>query len=234
MHDIATALAEVRTRIARAAGRAGRSPDDIRLVVVTKTRSAEEIAQAAAAGATDLGENYVQELVAKREALVRLGFPDLRWHMIGHLQRNKVRFLAPFCALIHAVDSSRLGAEISARAQAQGRRQAVLVEVNIAAEATKFGLAPEEVAAVAEGLAALPGVELQGLMAMVPYGAPEAEARERLAAVRELAEQLAPSLPPGAMSQLSMGMSQDFEVAVEEGATLVRVGTAIFGRRDQG
>lgn len=234
MEDIAAALAEVRTRIARAAGRAGRSPDDIRLVVVTKTRSAEEVAGVAAAGATDLGENYVQELVAKREALARLGFPDLRWHMIGHLQRNKVRLLAPFCALIHAVDSPRLGAEISARAQAQGRRQAVLVEVNIAAEATKFGLAPDEVVAAARGLAALRGVELQGLMAMLPYGAPEAEARERLAAVRELAEQLAPNLPPGAMSQLSMGMSQDFETAVEEGATLVRVGTAIFGRRDQG
>lgn len=230
MGKIADALEQVRERIQAAASRAGRDAEGITLVVVSKTRSLQEILEAVEAGGLDLGENYVQELVAKREELQRRELP-VRWHFIGHLQRNKARFLAPFCHLIHAVDDLELAHELDRRAAQHGRKQPVLLEVNIAGEQTKFGVAPEQAAALAEGVAALPSLQLRGLMAMTPLGASTDEAARLFAQVRELAERLGRNLPPGSMSELSMGMTQDFEVAVEQGATLVRVGTAIFGPR---
>jgi pyridoxal phosphate enzyme (YggS family) len=230
MGKIAEALEQVRQRIDAAASRAGRDASQITLVAVSKTRSVEEILEAVGAGAVDLGENYVQELVAKREELERRQVP-VRWHFIGHLQRNKAKFLTPFCHLIHAVDDLELARELDRRAAQHDRKQAVLLEVNIAGEQTKFGVAPEEAAALAEGVAALPNLQLRGLMAMTPLGASADEAARLYAQVRELAEQLGRNLPPGSMGELSMGMTQDFEVAVEQGATLVRIGTAIFGPR---
>jgi pyridoxal phosphate enzyme (YggS family) len=230
MSRIADALEQVRGRIAAAAARAGRDPADVTLVAVSKTRSVEETLEAVGAGAVDLGENYVQELVAKREDLQRREIP-VRWHFIGHLQRNKVRFLAPFCALVHAVDDLELARELDRRAGQHGRRQPVLLEVNIAGEESKFGVAPEQAAALAEGVAGLANVELRGLMAMTPLGAVGHEASRLFAQVRDLSHDLGKNLPPGAMRDLSMGMTQDFEAAVEQGATLVRVGTAIFGPR---
>jgi hypothetical protein len=199
------------------------------LVAVSKTRGLEEVREAIGAGVTDLGENYVQELVVKWESV---GSSSVQWHMIGHLQRNKAKYLAPFCSMVHAMDSERLAEEISRRAAEHGRRQPVLIEVNIAGEETKFGVSPGEVAPLAERVVGLAGVELRGLMTMTPYAAEREASRRHFTGVRELAERVGRNLPPGAMSELSMGMTQDFEVAVEEGATIVRVGTAIFGRRE--
>ncbi len=229
MNQIETAFRQVREQIDEAARRAGRLPEQVTLVAVTKTRSVDEIREVVAAGATDLGENYVQEMVAKHEALADL--PGLRWHAIGHLQRNKIRQIAGFCSLIHSVDSTRLADEIQARAEGAGRRQPVLLEVNIAGEDTKFGLAPGDVEAVAQHVTSLNHLDLRGLMGMTPYAADPEESRRHFQALRELSEKLAANLPPGSMTELSMGMTQDFQIAVEQGATLVRVGTAIFGKR---
>ena len=234
MSHIARALAEVQDTVAAAAERVGRSPDDVLIVAVTKTRALEEIQDALAAGAVDLGENYVQELVGKHEALEERGYSNVRWHAIGHLQRNKARNLAPFCHLMHSVDSQRLADEISKRAAANQRTQPVLIEVNVAAEASKFGVPAEEADGLAQYVAGLPHVELRGLMAMTPYGVAEDVCRRHFVQMRELAARLGADLPPSAMAALSMGMTQDYEVAVEEGATMVRVGTAIFGKRREG
>lgn len=230
MGTVAEALEQVRERITAAALRAGRDPFAVTLVAVSKTRSIEDILEAVAAGAAHLGENYAQELVVKAEELQRRELP-VKWHFIGHLQRNKARFLAPFCHLVHAVDDLELARELDRRARQHGRRQPVLLEVNIAREESKFGVGPGEVGALAEDVACLQNIELRGLMAMTPLGASSDEASRLFAQVRELSQRLAANLPPGAMSELSMGMTQDFEAAVEQGATLVRVGTAIFGPR---
>lgn len=234
MTSITAQFEEVRQRIGAAATRVGREPDDVTLVTVTKTRTPDEIEQAISAGATDLGENYVQELVAKREALVQRGHEAVRWHAIGHLQRNKVKYLAPLCHLIHSVDSARLADEIEARAAQHDRRQGVLIEVNAAGEASKFGVSPGEAGGLAQHVAGLAHVDLRGLMTMTPYGAGADESRRWFSALRELAEKLGRELPAGAMAELSMGMTQDYEHAVVEGATIVRVGTAIFGARREG
>jgi len=224
-------LAQVRQRLEDAARRSGREPDEVTLVAVTKTRSVPEIREAIAAGATDFGENYVQEMVAKHEELA--AEQEVRWHFIGHLQRNKVKYLAPFCALIHAVDSQRLAEEIDKRAAAVGRRQPVLIEVNVSGEESKFGVEPADVEGLARRLLELEHVELRGLMTMAPYSEDAEASRPIYARLRELAQDLQRrGLPPEALAELSMGMTQDFEVAVEEGATIVRVGRAIFGPRD--
>ena len=231
MTSIAAALEDVTERITAAGVRAGRDPDAVTLVTVTKTRTSEEIEQALRAGAADLGENYVQELVAKRQALAERGHDAIRWHAIGHLQRNKVKYLLPLCHLIHSVDSARLADEIQARAAQHDARQGVLLEVNVAGEASKFGVSPEEAGRLAQHVAGLEHVQLRGLMAMTPYGAGADESRRWFSALRGLAERLGRALPAGAMAELSMGMTQDYEQAVVEGATIVRVGTAIFGER---
>lgn len=231
MSSIAAALKQVTQRIADAAARAGRDPDAVTLVTVTKTRTLDETQQAIRAGAEDLGENYVQELVAKRDALAQRGHDAVRWHAIGHLQRNKVKYVAPFCHLVHSVDSARLADEIETRAAQHDRRQAVLIEVNVAQEASKFGVAPDEAGRLAQHIAARGHVQLRGLMTMTPYGVVLDDSRRCFAALRELAERLGRELPAGAMAELSMGMTQDYEQAVVEGATIVRVGTAIFGER---
>ena len=231
MQTIAAAYEAVRERVAAAAARSGRTPEAVTLVAVSKTRSVEEIMQVLEAGARDLGENYVQELVAKRKARAAKGPRDLRWHVIGTLQRNKVKYIAPFCALIHSLDSRALADEIERRAAQCDRKQPVLIEVNIAGETSKSGVSPAEAQELAEYVVGLTHVELRGLMTMTPYGASETECRRCFASLRQLGERLGRDLPPGAMAELSMGMTQDYEWAVEEGATIVRVGTAIFGPR---
>lgn len=219
-------------RVHAAAERAGREPAEVAIVAVSKTHSAADALAVLKAGARDLGENYVQEMVEKREELEARGAPPVRWHFIGHLQRNKVKYLTPFCAMIHAVDSERLAVEIDRRASEQGRRQAVLVEVNVSGEASKFGVAPEAVTSLVEVLEGLEWVELRGLMTMAPYSEDSEASRPIYRRLRQLAEKLrASGAPSKVLSELSMGMTQDFEVAIEEGATLVRIGTAIFGPR---
>lgn len=233
MHDIADGLSNVQQRIADAATDAGRSPDEVTLVTVTKTRSAREVQQAIEAGATDLGENYVQELLSKKSAVSPKEDTELRWHVIGHLQRNKVKYIVNFCSLLHTVDSKRLADELQKRLDRVDRQLPVLIEVNIAGEDSKFGVGQQQAAPLADHIAGLSNVELRGLMTMTPYGVSEAESRRYFEQLRESAVELRNNLPQGAMEELSMGMTQDYEAAVAEGATLVRVGTAIFGPRSE-
>ncbi len=235
---VAERLARVRERIAMAAARAGRSPDAITLVAVTKTHPPALIAEALAAGATDLGENRVQEAAAKIPALAGDRAP--RWHLIGHLQRNKARLAAELFDLIHSVDSLRL-AEALARHVAPGRRLPVLLQVNVSGEATKEGFdlagglanrpALDALLPEVEAILALPSLEVRGLMTIAPISASPEDARPTFAALRELRDDLARRYPDAGWAELSMGMTDDFEAAIAEGATIVRVGRAIFGER---
>jgi len=227
--EIAANFERIKARIAAAAERSGREPDDVVLVTVTKTRALDEIEAAIAAGATDLGENYAQEMAEKASKLE--GAP-VRWHAIGHLQTNKVRRIAPFVSLIHSLDSLRLAREVDKRAAASGRTQAVLLEVNVAAEESKFGLDEQGLFELAPQVLGLGNIGLAGLMTMVPYSDEPEDSRPYYRRLRELRDELIEGGVPGeSLRHLSMGMTQDLEVAVEEGATLVRVGTAIFGPR---
>ena len=221
--DIARNVAEVRERIASACARAGRKSDEIVLIAVAKTVDVARIRQAISAGIEHFGENYYQEAREKIQAVES----PVHWHFIGHLQKNKVRGVVPLFAWIHTVDDEELAEEIDRRAQAMGKHQRVLIEVNIAREPQKFGAAPEQVLALAERIAALPNVRLEGLMGMAPMVERAEEARPYFAELRRLFERL----PEAHRVHLSMGMTQDYEVAIEEGATMVRIGTAIFGPR---
>jgi pyridoxal phosphate enzyme (YggS family) len=214
----------VKARIGAAAHRGRRNPASIRLVLASKTQTPEAIRAAYEAGARDFGENYVQEAIAKHAALADLG--ELRWHLIGHLQTNKVRIAADAFMLIHTVDSIRL-AEALARARPSPKVRA-LIEVNLGAEASKTGVTAGEVEAILD--AARDKIEIDGLMT-IPPPAPKAEAaRPYFERLRQLRDRLA--IRSGvALSELSMGMTDDFEVAIEEGATIVRVGRAVFGER---
>jgi pyridoxal phosphate enzyme (YggS family) len=227
--DVAQRLGKVRARIAEAAIDSGRDPATVRLVVVTKEVPPERIRDAIEADATDLGENRAQELAAKMEVLTGVA-PAPRWHFIGTLQRNKVKLVAGRVALIHSVDSAELGRAISERAAAEGVIQDVLVEVNVSGEASKHGVDPERAWTLVASLAGLPGIRLKGLMTIAPPGGGVAS-RAAFADLRELRDRLRGELGGGTLDELSMGMTSDFEVAVEEGATIVRVGTAIFGPR---
>lgn len=227
--ELANNLRRVEERIADAAARVGRDPADVTLVTVTKTRSLDEVRAVIEAGAMDLGENYAQELEAKAEALADA---KVRWHAIGHVQTNKVRKLVGLVHLVHSVDSLRLAKEIDLRAGAAGRGLPVLLQVNVSGEESKFGLAPEEVLPLAREVAGMGAARLAGLMTMPPYSADPEDSRPHFVALRELRDRLVSAgVPADRLHHLSMGMTGDFEVAVEEGATLVRVGTAIFGPR---
>ena len=232
MSDLSIRLQSVLDRIASACERTGRDPAEVTLVAVSKTRSPGEAIEVMQAGQLDLGENYVQELLEKRDAVEVSGFAVGRWHLIGHLQTNKVKYVAPFCHLIHSVDSIKLATEIDLRAGQHGRRQAVLLQVNVAAEEAKSGAAEEGLIELARETMALPNVDLRGLMVIPPLAEHTEGSRPFYRRLRELAEELgAAGIPASSLQHLSMGMTGDFEVAVEEGATLVRVGTAIFGPR---
>lgn len=220
-------LDEVRGRIARASARAGRDPGSVVLVGVVKTVPVEVIREAVALGLSDLGENRVQEAEAH---IGTLGRSAARWHLIGHLQRNKAGRAVDLFDRVHGVDSRELAEALSRRAAAAGRRLPVLAEVNVSGEATKFGVAPESLAELLEHVAGLPGLRLEGLMTVGPAVTRAEEARPGFARLRELREAAERRLGLE-LRELSMGMSSDFEVAVEEGATLVRVGTALFGER---
>jgi hypothetical protein len=224
---IAERLAQVRETIAAAAGRAGRDPAGITLIAVSKTRSPDEIRAAVAAGQLDFGENYAQELAAKRAALADV--PGLRWHMIGHLQRNKVKLVVPGLQVLQTVDSVRLVEALDRRLAEHDGRLEVLVQVDVVGEEQKDGAAPEEVPALLEAVRSRPRLRLRGLMAIPPWTVDGEGSRPYFRTLRELAGRL--RLAAGEQ-ELSMGMSDSYGVAVEEGATLVRVGTAIFGPRD--
>ena len=223
-YEIRERLTIVQARVGAAAYKAGRDASSIRLVLASKTQPSEAIRAAANAGARDFGENYVQEAIAKRAELSDL--TDIRWHLIGHLQTNKVKVAASAFALIHSVDSVRL-AEALTRAQPSPRVHA-LIEVNLGGEASKTGVAPDGVAAILD--AARDKLEIDGLMTIPPPASTAEAARPYFAQLRELRDRLA-TQSGYALSELSMGMTDDFEVAVEEGATIVRIGRAVFGER---
>jgi pyridoxal phosphate enzyme (YggS family) len=226
--SVAEALRSVQERVTAAAAAAGRDAKTVQLVAVSKTHPASAVREAYAKGQRDFGENYVQELLQKAEELRDL--PDLRWHLIGHLQRNKAKLVAPLVSLLHTVDSVDLARELDKRlaASTPTRVLPVLVEVSIAGEEQKHGLAPENLAEVLQGIEALPRLALRGLMCVPPFTDDPAGALphfQRLARLRD-EHGGAARLP-----ELSMGMTHDLEPAVAAGATLVRVGTAIFGAR---
>jgi pyridoxal phosphate enzyme (YggS family) len=220
VQSIAANAADVRARIAAAATRSGRDAGAVRLIAVTKTFPIDVCTAAIDAGLTDLGENRVQEGVAKAAALAQQGQRPV-WHLIGHLQSNKVKSALDAFAMIHSVDSLDLAATISRRAAGS---IAVLLEVNVAAEPSKFGFSPDTVPAAYEQIAAMPNLDVRGLMTV----APQSEDAERVRPVFRRLRDLATAL---GLPELSMGMSGDYEVAIEEGATMVRVGSALFGAR---
>jgi pyridoxal phosphate enzyme (YggS family) len=223
---IADNVARVRDRIAAAAHAAGRDPAAIQLVAVTKYVDAATAALLSAAGCTDLGESRPQELWSKAEAPELAG---VRWHLVGRLQRNKVRRTLPLVALIHSVDSERLLAAIDEHAAALQATPRVLLEVNCSGESAKQGFSANDVRRVAPTLDAYPHVEVAGLMTMAPLEGDAAAARTAFAALRTLRDELAAACPPGvALAELSMGMSGDFPEAIAEGATIVRVGSLLF------
>ncbi len=229
---IAENLSAIRDRMARAARRAGRNPEDIALMAVTKTRPAEDILAAYEAGHRLFGENRVQEFADKFGALANLR--DAEFHMIGHLQSNKAGKAAEVFHAIDSLDSAKLGDRLNAAAEKIGKALGVLVEINIGGEEAKSGIAPES-AELEEILTAAPNwpyLQLRGLMTVPPFTEDAEGARPYFQRLRELRDRLAArNLPAVQLDQLSMGMSHDFEVAIEEGSTCVRLGTAIFGER---
>jgi hypothetical protein len=229
MNTIQTRLAALLARIQSAAAAAGRAGDGIRLVAVSKTFPSEAIRQAIAAGVSDIGENYIQEARNKFEALQGTA---VKWHFIGHLQTNKTREAVRMFDLIHTLDSYKLALELDRCARRLHKIQPVLIQVNVAGEATKAGVAPEEALSLVRQAAALENIAVKGLMTMPPYfNAPE-RVRPFFAALRQLRDRIRhEEIANIDMEELSMGMTGDFEAAVAEGATLVRIGTAVFGER---
>lgn len=210
---------------------AGKIPAGVTLIAVSKTQPAEKISELYAAGHRIFGENRAQELASKYDVLPK----DIQWHMIGHLQTNKIKYIAPFVHLIHSVDSEKLLAEINRQGSKLGRIIPCLLQVHIAEEETKFGFSPDEVEhfLASPGLEEMKNVTVRGLMAMATFTSDEEQVRREFRMLRSLFEKLkAGALPPGAaMEELSIGMSGDFQIAIDEGSTMVRVGTAIFGER---
>ena len=225
---VADNLSAVKERIAKAASRVGRDPERVTLVAVTKTMPMERIREAIDAGQRVFGENRVQEAQAKIEILGR----EVQWHLIGHLQRNKVRVVCDLFDLIESVDSLPLAQDLNTRAARHNMVMPILIQVNIGDETTKSGVPAAEAMTLVQQVAALPHVAIRGLMCVPPVVEIAEHARPYFAGLRTLAEEIArESIPTVSMSELSMGMSHDFEVAIEEGATMVRVGSAIFGAR---
>jgi pyridoxal phosphate enzyme (YggS family) len=237
--DIAANLAAVHRRVAAAAWRAGRKPEEIRLVAVTKGQPPEIVRRAYAAGVRDFGENRLEEALPKIGALADLAETDgIRWHMIGHIQSRKAGLVSPAFALIHSVDRLKIARLLDRHAGGIGRRVPVLLECNVSGEASKEGWVLSEragwesVVADVREVVGLTNLEVRGLMAMAPWASDPEQVRPVFRRLRDVRDYLAARLP-GDWSELSMGMTDDFEVAVEEGATCVRIGRAIFGERGQ-
>ncbi len=227
--DIKQNIALVQEKVAAACRRARRRPEDVKLVAVSKTVPTERIRQAYEAGLRDFGENRVQEAEAKRSALSDL---TATWHLVGHLQTNKAKLARELFHWVQSVDSLRLAQKLSQASVCSGDRLPVLLQVNLGNEPAKSGAREEEVAQLAEQISRLETLELRGLMAIPPYFENPEQGRPYFQRLRELAQEIeSKNLPDVSLQELSMGMSHDFEVAIEEGATMVRIGTAIFGTR---
>ncbi len=230
LQDFQRHLAAIQARIAAACQRAGRDPASVRLLPVSKTQSEASVRLAHAAGCRLLGENKPQEAYGKWQATQDLA--DLRWSVIGHLQTNKAKLVARFASEFQALDSLRVAEALERRLQAEGRALDVFVQVNTSGEASKYGLPPGEVAAFLRALPAFPALRVRGLMTLALFSSEAERVRRCFVLLRTLRERLCQEAPAGiALQELSMGMSGDFEIAIEEGATVVRVGQAIFGAR---
>ena len=230
LQDFQRHLATVQARIAAACQRAGRDPASVRLLPVSKTQPEARVRLAHAAGCRLLGENKPQEAYGKWQATQDLA--DLRWSVIGHLQTNKARLVARFASEFQALDSLRVAEALERRLQAEGRTLDVFVQVNTSGEASKYGLPPGEVTAFLRALPAFPALRVRGLMTLALFSSDAARVRECFVLLRTLRDRLRQEAPAGiALEELSMGMSGDFEIAIEEGATVVRVGQALFGAR---
>ena len=226
-NELQLRIGAIRQRVAEACKRAGRDPGKVQIIAVAKTKPVQAILAVQGCGLMEIGENYVQELVEKHRAIG----DGVRWHFIGHLQRNKVKYLAPFVGIIHGVDSLRLAEEINRQAAQQGRVIPVLLQVNTSGEESKFGVEPAAALALAEGLLRLPNIRLEGLMTLAAFLDDPEAVRPMFRLLRQTRDELQ-QRTGHPLPALSMGMTNDFEVAVEEGATMVRIGTAIFGERE--
>ncbi|MBD5449908.1 MAG: YggS family pyridoxal phosphate-dependent enzyme [Lachnospiraceae bacterium] len=221
-------LAIVEEHILSACAGSGRNRDDVTLIAVSKTKPLEMLLEAYDLGCRDFGENKVQELVEKYEQMPK----DIRWHMIGHLQRNKVKYIVDKVYLIHSVDSLRLAEEISKEAVKKNVNVSILVEVNVADEKSKFGITVEETISLVEAIAQLPNIVIKGLMTIAPYVENSEENRLYFAKLKQIyVDIIHKNIDNVFMEELSMGMTGDYEVAITEGATYIRVGTGIFGER---
>lgn len=226
--DIIYHLQEVKKRVEDACIRCGRNPREVTLIAVSKTKPLEALSDAYDAGVRDFGENKVQEIVEKAPAMPQ----DARFHMIGHLQRNKVRQVLPYAVLIHSVDSVRLAEQIQQEAARDGRIVDILLEINVAKEESKFGFYPEEVEDAVDAIGILPNLRICGLMTIAPFVENSEENRPIFKKLYQLSVDIKKkNIDNVSMGVLSMGMTGDYEVAVEEGATMIRVGTGIFGAR---
>lgn len=222
-------LIEVENNIRCACKKSGRKPEDVCLVAVSKTKPEEMLMEVYDCGIRQFGENYVQEMVDKVDSLPK----DITWHMIGHLQRNKVKYVVGRAAMIHSVDSERLAVAISDEAVKKGLVQDILIEVNVAQEENKFGVSYENTAELVKKISSLPGIKIRGLMTSAPYVENPEDNRKYFRELKQLLVDINnKNIDNVYMNVLSMGMTNDYVVAVEEGATHVRVGTAIFGARD--
>ena len=219
---------KVAGNILRACEKSGRNPDEVTLIAVSKTKPVSMLQEIYDHGCRDFGENKVQELLEKYEVMPK----DIRWHLIGHLQRNKVKYVVDKAALIHSVDSLKLAEEISKEALKKNVEADILIEVNVAEEESKFGTRTEDAIELVLQVAKLPGIHIKGLMTIAPYVENPEEDRQYFAQLRQLSVDIsAKNIDNVSMNVLSMGMTGDYETAVSEGATLVRVGTGIFGER---
>ncbi len=229
MSYISENLALVNEEIKRAASKFGRNPEDIKLVAVTKTYGANIINEAISCGVTDIGENRVQEVMEKYD-----GVKPVRWHIIGHLQKNKVKYIIDKAELIHSVDSFELAKEIDRQAKKIGKVQNILIEVNISGEESKFGVSPEDCEDLCRQISeSFDNVKIQGLMTVAPYTQDERLLRNVFEGLRDLALEISNNeIEKVDMTELSMGMTNDYPLAISCGATIVRVGTGIFGKRD--
>jgi pyridoxal phosphate enzyme (YggS family) len=229
MDSIKERLEKVKDRIKKAAEACNRNPQTIRLVAVSKTVPADRVREAIEAGVKNLGENYVQEAREKINSLT--DFP-VNWHFIGHLQTNKAKYAVRLFDLIHSVDSLKLSRELNKQAQKNGKIQQILIQVNISREETKSGISVDEAINLVDEISHLQNLSIKGFMTMPPYFNQPERVRPFFSALRELRDQIKEkAIPNMSMDELSMGMTGDFEAAIEEGATMVRVGTAIFGER---
>jgi PLP dependent protein len=224
---IAKNLVEIRKRISRAIQKSGREPGSVSLIAVSKQVSIDLIQEARTAGAETFGENKIQESIPKIE---QVGSDGISWHFIGHLQKNKVKFLDDRFDLIHSVDSFELAEKIAKHCQSENRVQRVLLQVNVSGEAAKFGIAPDEVERQVSNFSSLQGIKVEGLMTIPPFDSDPENSRRHFSRLRDLRDQCKQQSGLS-LDELSIGMSHDFEIGIEEGATLVRIGTAIFGSR---